>query len=63
MKIWLKVVIVGVIIFFAGVFYSASLGGLMKAPQGMIISVIGVILMAVGILTGLTRGFRRMMNE
>jgi len=63
-KIWIKVIIVGIIIFFADVLYITAMGGSIgKAPEGMVIGVIAAILVAVGILTGLKRGFQRMTNE
>jgi len=63
LKIWIKLIIFGIMIFFAGVFYITVMGGSVISSPGMIISLIGVILMVVGILSGLTRGYNKMMRE
>ena len=63
MKIWIKVIIVGIIIFFVGVFYTTAMGGLKTGSGGFVIATVGIILVVVGVLSGLTRGFRHMMNE
>lgn len=39
------------------------MGGIMKGPVGIVIGMIGLIIIAVGVLAGLKRGFNRMMSE
>ena len=57
-------IIVGVIIFFAGVFYITAQGGNIAAnSEGMLISFGGIFLIGVGIFAGIVRGIRRMMRE
>jgi len=64
LKIWIKLILAGVILFFVGVVYITAMGGsIANSSEGMIISFVGGILIAVGILAGLQRGFRRMMRE
>jgi hypothetical protein len=64
LKIWIKVILAGIILFFVDVLYITAMGGsIARAPEGMVIGMIAAILVAVGILTGLKRGFQRMMNE
>ncbi len=65
MKIWIKVIIAGIIIFFIGVFYITAAGGamFMAGFPGLIISLIGGVVFVVGVLAGLQRGYRRMMGE
>lgn len=64
MKLWLKAIIAGIILFFVGVFYITAMGGnIGKNPEGMLISFIGVIIAAIGVIVGLMRLGRRMMNE
>jgi len=65
LKIWMKVMIAGVIVFFAGSFIIANYGGLnsVNGIYGMGVVVIGGALFVVGLIAGLTRGYRRMMGE
>ncbi len=63
LKIWIKLIIAGIILFFVGVFYITATGGPTIASPGMIISLIGVILVVVGVLSGIARGFNRIMSE
>ena len=64
MKIWIKLIIFGIILFFVGVVYITATGGIIaNSSEGMLISFGGAILVAVGILSGLARGFNRMMSE
>jgi hypothetical protein len=64
MKIWIKLIIFGIILFFVGVVYITATGGsIANSSEGMLISFGGAILVAVGILSGLARGFNRMMRE
>ena len=62
LKIWIKLLIVGVIIFIAGAFIIAVYG-LAGWASGIVVSTIGGIIFVVGILIGLTRGFNRAMRE
>ena len=53
MKIWIKLIIVGITIFFAGVFYAVSQGeGTVLLSDGMKISWIGLFLIFLGVATG-----------
>ena len=64
MKIWIKVIIVGIIIFFGGVFYvTAQVGNIAANSEGMLISFGGMLLIGVGVFAGIVRGIRRMMGE
>jgi len=57
MKIWITLIIFGIILFFVGVVYNTTTG------RGMLMIFGSVVLVAVGILSGLSRGFNRMMTE
>ncbi len=64
MKIWLKLIIVGLIIFFGGIFVlSGVIVGTGTGLQYMMIPMVGLILAVVGGLIGLSRGYRRAMRE
>jgi len=64
LKIWLKVIIVGVVIFFVGVFYITAQGGnIATNSEGMLISSVGFFLIIIGVVAGIVRGVRRMMRE
>jgi len=64
MKIWIKLLIAGVVMFFAGVFIIAGFGlNSSGGIGGMVLSTVGGIIFVVGLLAGLTRGFNRMMRE
>jgi len=63
MKIWIKLIIAGIIIFFAGVFYGASQGEGMVLRSGFIPMTIGFVLILLGGSVGIERGVRRMKNE
>ena len=57
-------IIVGVVIFFVGVFYITAQGGdIAKNPEGIVISFIGFLLIIIGVVAGIVRGVRRMMRE
>ena len=65
MKIWLKLIIAGVIIFFGGVVFIMTVGPTLGEVgfYGIVISAVGGILVVVGILIALTRVFNRGMRE
>ena len=50
MKIWINVIIAGIVLFFAGIFYIISTGRGFDSLDGMTISIIGAILMVIGAL-------------
>jgi uncharacterized membrane protein len=62
-KIWLKLVIGGLIIAFIGGIVMVAFGTMESFSAGMIIGVIGVIITAVGILTGIMRLFNSALND
>jgi len=63
LKIWLKVTIIGAVIFLIGILIG-SVGNTAGAISiTMILSTIGGILFVIGLIVGITRGFGRMMNE
>ena len=61
----MKLMIAGVILFFAGSYVIANYGGLnsVNGIYGMVVIMIGAIIFVVGLLAGMQRGFRRMMRE
>ena len=64
MKLWIKTIIIGIIIFFIGAFYITAMGGnIAKNPEGMLISLIGGIVVVFGLIFGLRRLGRRMMSD
>ena len=63
LKIWIKLIIAGIVLFFAGIVYIIAMGGLRTGSEGMIISYAGIVLTVIGVVAGIIRGFRRMMSE
>jgi len=65
LKIWLKLVIVGVVLFFVGSYISALGGGLYARDgiYGVLVLMGGVVLFIVGIFIGISRVFNRAMRE
>ncbi len=64
LKIWVKVIIVGIIVFFVGPVYITAVGGSIASnSEGMLISMGGILLVVVGVAAGVSRGIRRMMSE
>jgi len=64
LKIWIKLIIVGVVIFFVGVFYITAQGGnIATSSEGMLISFGGFFLIIIGAVAGIARGIRKMMSE
>jgi len=66
LKIWLKLIILGIIVFFVGVIFITavgSAGGGQAAFLGIPITFIGGIIFVIGILIALTRGYRRALGE
>ena len=63
-KSWIKLIIAGVIMFFiGGIIIGYSGLGSDIGSWAMILSFLGVVLTVVGIIIGIHRGYRRMLNE
>jgi len=64
LKIWLKLIITGIIIFVVGSFIVSSYGMMSETGSvGLLASKIGHSMVMIGILVGIKPGFRRMMSE
>ena len=64
MKIWLKLIIAGIIPSFVGAFIMQVYG--LTTDTGLIammVGAIGLAMVMIGVIIGLKRGFRHMMNE
>jgi len=64
MKIWLKLIIAGIIPAIAGTYVVQVYG--LTTETGMIammVGAIGLAMVMLGVIVGIKRGFRRMLNE
>lgn len=63
MKIWLKVIIAGIIIFLVGIFMVTNYDILTIGLYGIFVGGLGLAMIMIGARIGLKRAARRMMNE